>query len=235
MTAQKKPTVEEAVLSQSLADIHRAEGGLAQANAMDAAALEVLNNTMAHATGPVTIGRGGEVALPDSESQPGIINTIREKQDMVTARASHQRLKLTGNALLLAVDAADSIKARNSLERMKAHQLAALHRLGMKFADKSEALLAQVDLGISGWRPASELQAASVEAARLGNAAVRAFGAYNDGMLALDRIRRGGKQTVTVVHQNVAVGPGGQAVVAGNVRGGAPGGKGTGGGRKNGP
>jgi hypothetical protein len=26
-------------------------------------------------------------------------------------------------------------------------------------------------------------------------------------MLALDRIRRGGKQTVTVVHQNVAVGP----------------------------
>ena len=108
---------------------------------MDAAALEVLNNTMAHATGPVTIGRGGEVALPDRESQPGIIDTIREKQDMVTARASHQRLALTGNALLLAVDAADSIKARNSLERMSAHQLASLHRLGMKFADKAEALL----------------------------------------------------------------------------------------------
>ena len=74
-------------------------------------------------------------------------------------------------------------------------------------------------MGISGWRPASELQAASVEAARLANAAVRAFGAYDDGWLALDRVRRGGKQMVTVVHQNVAVGPGGQAVVAGTVGG----------------
>ena len=73
------------------------------------------------------------------------------------------------------------------------------------------------------------MQAASVEAARLGNAAVRAFGGYNDGWLALDRIRRGGKQTVTVVHQNVAVGPGGQAVVAGAVRGRGARGKGTGG------
>ena len=50
---------------------------------------------------------------------------------MVTARASHQRLALTGNALLLAVDAPNSIKPRNSLERMSAHQLAVLHRLGM--------------------------------------------------------------------------------------------------------
>ena len=73
---------------------------------------------------------------------------------MVTARASHARLALTGDGLLLAVDAADSIKARNSLERMKAHQLAVLHRLGMKFAGKAESLLSQVDLGISGNRPA---------------------------------------------------------------------------------
>ena len=110
---------------------------------------------------------------------------------MVTARASHQRLALTGNALLLAVDAPNSIKPRNSLERMSAHQLAVLHRLGMKFASNAEKLLGQIDLGISGWRPASEMQAASVEAARLGNAAVRAFAGYNDGWQALDRTRRG--------------------------------------------
>jgi hypothetical protein len=47
------------------------------------------------------------------------------------------------------------------------------------------------------------------------------MGAFQDGLLALDRIRRGGKQTVKVVHQHVAVGPGGQAVVAaGGVKGG---------------
>ena len=42
-------------------------------------------------------------------------------------------------------------------------------------------------------------------------------------VMALDRIRRGGKQTVKVVHvhQHVAVADGGQAVVAGgNVKGG---------------
>lgn len=233
MTAQKKQTVEEAVLSQSLADIERAADRPMQADAMDAAALETLD-PMTHAHGLVTIGRGGEVSMADSESQPGILDTIREKQDMVTARASHQRLKLTGDALLLAVDAAESIMPRNSLERMSAHQLAVLHRLGMKFASNAEKLLGQVDLGISGWRPAAETQAASVEAARCANAAVRAFAGYNDGWQALDRTRRGGKQTVTVVHQNVAVGPGGQAVVAGAVRGRGPGGKGTGGGRKNG-
>jgi hypothetical protein len=230
MTAERKPTVEEAVLSQSLADIHRAEGSLAQADAMDAAALEVLN-PLAYTTGPLTIGRGGEVAR---NSYPDTIDTVHEKQDMVTARASDARLALTGDGLLMAVDAADSIKARNSLERMKAHQLAALHRLGMKFAAKAETLLSQVDLGISGNRPAHETQAASVEASRCAAAAVRACGGYDNGMLALDRIRRGGKQTVTVVHQNVAVGPGGQAVVAGSVGDRGTRGKGTGGGRKNG-
>jgi hypothetical protein len=234
MTAQKKQTVEEAVLSQRLAEIERLSDRPMQADAMDAEAAKTLD-PMTHAHGLVTIGRGGEVALADSESQPGVIDTIREKRDMVTARASHQRLALTGNALLLAVDAADSIKARNSLERMKVHQLAVLHRLGMKFASNAETLLSQVDMGISGWRPVTEMQAASVEAARLANAAVRAFAGYDDGWQALDRTRRGGKQTVTVVHQNVAVGLGGQAVVAGNVGGGGAGGTKTGGVRKNGP
>jgi hypothetical protein len=232
MTEQKKQTVEEAVLSQSLAEIERLSDRPMKAAAMDAEAAKTLD-PMTHAHGLVTIGRGGEVSMADSESQPGILDTIREKRDMVTARASHQRLALTGNALLGAVDAAESIKPRNSLERMSAHQLAVLHRLGMKFAGNAEKLLGQVDLGISGWRPASETQAASLEAARSANAAIRAFAGYNEGWQALDRIRRGGKQTVTVVHQTVAVGAGGQAVVAGNV-GGRGSVKKTGGVRRNG-
>jgi hypothetical protein len=55
------------------------------------------------------------------------------------------------------------------------------------------------------------------------------MGAFQDGMLALDRVRRGGKQTGRVVHQHVAVGPGGQAVVA---AGGVKGGESAGGGPK---
>ena len=49
MTEQKKQTVEEAVLSQSLADIERASDRPMQAAAMDAAALETLD-PMTHAT-----------------------------------------------------------------------------------------------------------------------------------------------------------------------------------------
>ena len=47
----------------------------------------------------------------------------------------------------------------------------------------------------------------------------RLMGTFQDGMATLDRIRRGGRQTVTVQHVNV--GPGGQAVVAGNLKAGA--------------
>jgi hypothetical protein len=135
--------------------------------------------------------------------------------------------------LVLAADAANSVNAANSLEKMLAHQLAASHRLGMKFIEKATLLLGRFDLGLSGLRPASDLQANSVEAARLANAAGRMMSAYQDGLLALDRIRRGERQTVKVIHQHVSVGPGGQAVVAGTVKGTGPGGKSAGGKRKN--
>jgi hypothetical protein len=47
----------------------------------------------------------------------------------MNAEASRQRLQLASKAgaLVAAVDAAETIKPRNSLERMAAHQLAALH------------------------------------------------------------------------------------------------------------
>ena len=152
-------------------------------------------------------------------SIPGVVDTVRERPDMLAAAASRDRMELTGNAITLAADAAESIQPRNSLEKMLAHQLAASHRLGMKFIDKATTLLNRFDLGISGLRPVSDVQANSVEAARLANAAARMMASYHDGLLVLDRIRRGGRQTVTVVHQQVAVANGGQAVVAGTVKG----------------
>jgi hypothetical protein len=217
--ATSKPaTVEEAVQWQSIAQLHRAEGELTVAASLEARAAEVLD-VGSHVTGPVTIGNGNEVAVATHDSIPGIIETVREHPGMVTARASHARLALTGDALILAADAANSVNAANSLEKMLVHQLAASHRLGMKFIEKAALLLGRFDLGLSGLRPASELQVNSVEAARLANAGARMMSAYTDALLALDRVRRGGRQTVKVVHQHVAVGPGGQAVVAGTMKG----------------
>ena len=176
-----------------------------------------------HTTGPVSMGNGGELVVATKEaweSIPGVICTVRESPDMLTAGASRQRLELTGNSLPMAVDAAESIGAKNSLEKMLAHEMAATHRLAMLFAEQSASLLerARPQHGVG---PINQQH--SVEAARLANAAARMMGAFQDGLLALDRIRRGGKQTVKVVHQHVAVGPGGQAVVAaGGVKGGGP-------------
>ena len=54
-----------------------------------------------------------------------------------------------------------------------------------------------------------------VEQARLSNAAARMMQVYPEGLLALHRIRTGGRLTVVVQH--VQVSDGGQAVVTGNV------------------
>jgi hypothetical protein len=175
-----------------------------------------------HTTGPVSVGNGGELVVETKEawqSIPGVICTVRDTPDMLTATASRQRLELTGNSLPMAVDAAESIQAKNSLEKMLAHELAAAHRLAMNMAEQSVRLVERFDRQhetLSRFNPAH-----SVEAARLANASARMMGAFQDGLLALDRIRRGRTQTVKVVHQHVAVASGGQAVVAaGGVRGG---------------
>jgi hypothetical protein len=117
---------------------------------------------------------------------------------MLTATASRQRLEPTGNSLPMAVDAAESIQAKNSLEKMLAHELTAAHRLAMSMAEQSVRLVERFDRQhetLGRINPAH-----SVEAARLANASARMMGAFQDGQLALDRIRRGGKQTVKIVH-----------------------------------
>ena len=80
------------------------------------------------------IGAGGE--LIDTENRLdalGVINTIANP-DYVTAAASRYRLDLANQAssLDLALDAADSIRAQDSLEKMLVHQMAVIHRGMMK-------------------------------------------------------------------------------------------------------
>jgi hypothetical protein len=220
-------TVEQALQMQAGAETERAIGQamieedgdriegrfhLAQARDMDAAVAAFME---VEAHGPVQAGNGGELVVASKEALatiPGVIDTIKESPDMVAAAASRKRLELAGNSLTLAIDAADTIQPKNSLERMLAHQLAQSHRLAMLFGNKAAAIVDQHGDGLSQFQ--------SVEASRLAGTAVKLMGSFQEGCLALDKIRRGGKQTVKVVHQHVAVGPGGQAVVAGNMKAG---------------
>jgi len=183
-----------------------------EADALDAEADAILTLP----TKP-TIGAGGELQLSRDEAfdLPGLACTV-EAPDMTTAEASRDRLQLTADArcLALAVDLADTFRARDSMAKALAHQAASGHQLALRFAATANAWLdrAQPDSPFGG---NGQKAAALVEAQRAGNAAARLMAASGDAALALQRLRTGGRQVVTVQH--VTVGDGGQAVVAGTL------------------
>jgi hypothetical protein len=134
---------------------------------------------------------------------------------MLAHSASTQRMELAAEAdvLTLGLDAANSIKARDSIEQMLMHQAAATHKLAIRFLAKAVHQLSQVDTWNSkAW------SAHSVEAARLAHAAGKLMGAFSDTVLTVQRRRSGGKQVVQVIHQQ-AVGTGRKAIVAGTLKG----------------
>jgi hypothetical protein len=85
-------------------------------------------------------------------------------------------------------------------------------------------MMAQLDRRLSVMANLSpthpETAAVNVDACRLPGAVGRLMNSYQSGMLALERVRSGGKQHVVVqhIHQHVQVREGGQAVVAGQVK-----------------
>ena len=168
------------------------------------------------------VGVGGEL-VPSAaldERSLALRDTVADP-DYVAADASQGRLELlhaTG-ALELGLDAADTVQAQNSLERMLAHQQAVLHRSTLKMAAQLDRRLKVLD-NLSPTHP--ETMAVTADVCRLGNTMARLSTSFQSGLLALERVRSGGKQHVVVqyVHQHVEVSEGGQAMVAGQVKAG---------------
>jgi len=143
----------------------------------------------------------GEVVPEGVDDHTWIIRDTLKTPDAAAIDASVTRtdLLLMASADLagLGIDAAATVGAQNSLEKMLAHQMALAHAAAFRLMDKA---LSHRD---------------TVEQARLTNAATRLMTTFQQGMLTLQKIRTGGSQTVTVQH--VHVGEGGQAVI-GNVQ-----------------
>jgi len=141
-------------------------------------------------------GTGGEMVPPKALGHIGTEDAVR-RPDAVELQASIERVTLADQcgAFNLAFDAAESIKARNSTERMLAHQMAAAHKAALDLLAKSAQ------------------QRDTIEQARLANTAARLMDTYQRAMLTLARTRSGGKQTVVVQHVQVAGGA--QAVITG--------------------
>ena len=180
----------------------------------DAAQLEKVAATALALDTKPSIGTGGELVPENDQRKRGanFIDTV-ERPDATTAEASMDRLKLADGGIecvALAVDAAETIQAANSIEKMMAHQLAAAHKLAMTFAGKAKSLIEEEG---GNWQ--RQDTACAAEAARVANSAARMMDAFQKGTLALHKLRTGGKQVVTVQHVNVT--DGGQALVTGGI------------------
>ena len=209
---------QRAASKRALAEVIRCPVSKAQDNA-EAAGLEALaaalRDPAARGVPVLRQGQGGETAPPDDPDRPWkvreVMQVVAASPTMLAADASLARLGLARYAgvLALAVETAQDAGAATATERMLAHQLAAAHQAAM-------GLFAVADGELHKHRHAAHLNpTALTEATRCATAGARVLAAFAQGALALDRLRHGGRQVVTVQHVTVA--EGGQAVVAGNV------------------
>jgi hypothetical protein len=136
---------------------------------------------------PMVLGE----AVPAKHSR--LVDTLK-LPDVAALDASAHRLELLGrmgnDSAAMALDAAASIEAGNSLEKMLAHQLAVAHKTALQLTDKGT------------------FQHDAEEKARLLNLACRMMESYQRGLLTLARLRNSDRH-----HVALTVAEGGQAVV----------------------
>jgi hypothetical protein len=142
---------------------------------------------------------GGE-ALPDDNF---IIRDTLRDPNTTACDASLERTDLLqrAGALETGLDAAQSIGARNSIEKMLAHQMAVCHYNAMR-------LMAEGTNGPSFNQNAEILMMKKI------NLAARLMDVYQKGMDSLTKAKAAGKQTIVVKQVHVT---GGQNVIADKV------------------
>ena len=172
---------------------------------------DLLSDISAYSPAPIVVGTGGEV-VPDAGVHRSFCDTMRGRPSSVAADASHHRTSLAkaSGVAAMALDAAETIQAANSLEKMMAHQIAAAHNIAMRLQAMGLTLLAEFE------RSGRQNAAYTIEAARLLNVSGRMMETGQHGVLALHRLRHSGRQVMVVQH--VHINDGGQAVVAGQMK-----------------
>lgn len=171
-------------------------------------------NFMKPVDGSTEVILGEVVPLPAcddcSNSEAIAVDVIRDtlqNPDTVAVDASMERTRSLhhAGALEIGIDAANSIEAKNSLEKMLAHQMAVCHAKAMEiFTTAADFPRGREDLAV-----------------KMLNVAARLMDTYQKGMVTLAKVRNAGKQTITVKQVHVS---GGQNVIADNItRGGSNG------------
>ena len=99
----------------------------------------------------------------------------------------------------LAIEAAESSKAKGAVQQMICHQMAAAHKHAMRLLGESEK------------------ERDSIEKCRMATTAGKLMDAFSRAAVALQRLQTGSSQVVTVQHVQIN---GGQTAIVGNFRGG---------------
>ena len=165
------------------------------------------------------VGAGGELVptsrLCENSRAIEFYDTV-SAPDYVAVDASRDRLELADKAEALAsrLDLADTIGARDSAEKMLAHQMAAVHRTTMTMMQQVNRRLEYMESGLYMQREMERFQAMNMETCRLAGTVTRMMNTYQQGMQTLQRMRTGGTQRVIVQRmQQVNVQEGAQAIV----------------------
>lgn len=146
---------------------------------------------------PLKKGSGGEIVPPYALGLSGLEFALKEP-NLLDAEVTIKRTDLAEKAGVfeMAIEVSESVKAKNSVQRMQAHQLVLAHKYAMELmADASK-------------------QRDPIFKVKLMNCSARLMETYSKGALALQRLQSGVSQVVQVQHVQVN----GQAVI-GNVGG----------------
>lgn len=150
-------------------------------------------DAMKNSSAAITVNCG-EVA----STQDGFLRDTLATPGMAALDASADRLDLISGIgveiAALALDASDTIQAGNSLEKMLAHQLAALHHVSMRYMGKAA------------------MEQDRIHEVRMMNLSIRSMETFQKGLMTLKSLRSKGEQRITVQH--VSVNDGGQAVIS---------------------
>lgn len=154
---------------------------------------EVFAHQALEAVMPPLLGAGREV-VPEHDV---VLRDTLAAPDAAALDASANRLELVTrlgtDVAAMAVDAAQTVRAMNSIEKMYCHQLAVLHDTCMHLMSKAA------------------LESDPVIAIRMTNLAIRDSEVYQRGALNLKRLRGGNHQVMRIEHVHIA--PGAQAIV----------------------
>ena len=135
---------------------------------------------------PLQRGLGGEVLPQAQHGLPGLELTFKEP-DLLSLSASVQRAELLerNGVLELGIEVAQDLRAEGALQKMASHQMAAAHKRVMELMQES-ASASDPDIAI-----------------KMVRASARLMDAFSRAALTLDRLQRGGDQTIQVQYMQV--------------------------------